>query len=245
VGGKRLRVEVLLAAASQPEPPPVTELVGPELLALLPGDLPDLLALLPEADLYLQDEVEFALHPTLTRLWMPKGRRNQRLIEAPGDNEKVHGFGLVDWRDGWLHTLIAPGRTADPFCEQLEAAVSRSKARRRQAIVLCDNARTHTPQGSLKVPGTRSRVLLAKHEGGLILVYTPKYDPDSNRIERLWHSSRKEVTHNHGRGEFKLLRQDAETHLRRLREQPERVLRQIGSPYALAHDSADPQDLAA
>ncbi len=148
---------------------------------LLPSDLPELLALLPCSDLYLQAEVEFALHPTLTRVWMRKGRRNQRLVEAPGDNEKVHGFGLVDWRDGWFHGLLASSRCAQPCCEQLEAAVERSQERGRVAMVLCDNARTHTPKGSLQV-----RELLAKYEGKLRLVYTPSYDPESNRIERLW-----------------------------------------------------------
>ena len=44
----------------------------------LPADLPDLLALLPHADLYLQDEIQVAFHPTLTRVWSAKGRRGQR-----------------------------------------------------------------------------------------------------------------------------------------------------------------------
>jgi hypothetical protein len=63
--------------------------------------------------LYLQDEMQVAFHPTLTRLWSRKGRRGQRLVEAPGDNRKVYGFGLLDWRDGWFDGRVAPGRTAD------------------------------------------------------------------------------------------------------------------------------------
>src|SRR5260221_544372 len=81
----------------------------------LAADLPALLALLPQADLYLQDEFQVAFHPTLTRVWSRKGRRGQRLVEAPGDNRKVYGFGLVDWRDGWFDGRVAPGRTA-PAC---------------------------------------------------------------------------------------------------------------------------------
>ena len=77
----------------------------------LPADLPDLLTLLPRADLYLQDEIQFAFHPTLTRVWCRKGRRGQRLVEAPGDNRKVYGFGLVDWHDGWFDGRVAPGRS--------------------------------------------------------------------------------------------------------------------------------------
>ncbi len=235
-----MRVEVLLAAASEPEPPPATELLEPQLVPLLPDDLCGLLELLPTADLYLQDEVEFALHPTLTRVWCPRGRRGQRLVEAPGNNEKVHGFGLVDWRDGWMHTLLAPGRTAQPFCDQLEAAVARSKERDRVAIVICDNARTHTPEGSLLV-----RELLRKNAGKLIVVYTPKYDPEANRIEWLWRSSRREVTHNHARSEFKLLVEDVKAHFQRLRDEPQKVLRQIGSPNAIDHEAENQLKVAA
>ena len=56
MGGKRLRVEALLAAAASPLPPPLDDLVPDATLAeLVPEDLPHLLRLLPTADLYLQD----------------------------------------------------------------------------------------------------------------------------------------------------------------------------------------------
>ncbi len=58
------------------------------------------------------------------------------LVEAFGDNRKVYGFGLVDWRDGWFDGRVAPGRTTDVFCEQIRAAVASSKQRGRVAIVL-------------------------------------------------------------------------------------------------------------
>jgi transposase len=138
---------------------------------------------LPHADLSLQDEVQFAFHPTLTRVWSLKGRRGQRLVEAPGENCKVYGFGLVDWRDGWFDGRLAPGRTADVFCEQVRAAVARSKARGRLALVITDNLKTHTAQGSLLVRG-----MLTELSDQLFLVYTPAYDPDANRIE--WHRPR-------------------------------------------------------
>jgi hypothetical protein len=62
---------------------------------LLPADDPwltKLLALLPRADLYLQDEVQIALHPTLSRVWCRAGRRGQRLVQAPGKNQKSTGL---------------------------------------------------------------------------------------------------------------------------------------------------------
>jgi hypothetical protein len=37
------------------------------------------------------------------------GRRGQHLVQAPGDNRKVYGFGLVDWRDGWFDGRVAKG----------------------------------------------------------------------------------------------------------------------------------------
>ena len=123
MGKKRLRVEVLLAAAASPVPPPIDDLMpDPALRDEIPEDLPWLLRLLPRADVYLQDEVEIALHPTLTRVWSPKGRRRQRLVEAPGKNEKQYGFGLVDWRAGFALRAVAQDRrnrpTSDIVCSR-------------------------------------------------------------------------------------------------------------------------------
>jgi hypothetical protein len=233
VGKKRLRVEALLGAAASPVPPPVAELMPEPLLAdEVPEDLPWLLRLLPRADLYLQDEVEIALHPTLTRVWCPKGRRGQRLVEAPGNNCKQYGFGLVDWRDGWLDWQRAPGRQAAPLCAQLRRAVERSQARGRIALVVLDNLGIHTPRGSLLL-----RALLKELRGQLVLVYTPAYDPEANRIEWLWRALRRAVTHTHTRETLPPLLEDADAWAQSL--SPNDILRQIGSPFAdadLTHD---------
>jgi DDE superfamily endonuclease len=226
VGGKRLRVEALLAAAASPLPPPVEALLpDPTLTDLLPDDLLRLLRLLPGADLYLQDEVEVALHPTLTRVWCRRGRRGQRLVEAPGTNKKRVGFGLVDWRDGWFDWHLAEGRRAAPFCAQLRRALARSAARGRTAMVLLDNLSIHTPRGSKLL-----RALLAEAGERLVLVYTPRYDPDANRIEWLWRALRRAVTHTHQRETLDPLLADADAWAATL--PPDAALRQIGSPFA-------------
>ena len=214
---------------ASPTPPPVQDLLA-DLATLIdvPPDLPDLLALLPRADLYLQDEVQAALHPTLTRLWSPKGRRGQRLVEAPGQNAKVTGFGALDWRDGYFHGLTAPGRRAAPFVEQLTALGDRSQARGRAAIVLADNLRIHTPAGSLVL-----RAFLAAHDD-VRLVYTPAYDPDANRIEWLWRPTRRAVTHAHQRTTIDELTTDLTDHFAGLAAHPDTVLRHVGSPNAPA-----------
>lgn len=232
-------MEALLAAAASPVPPPLADLVpDPTLLDLLPEDLPRLLALLPRADLYLQDEVEIALHPTLTRVWSRKGRRGQRLVEAPGTNAKKSGFGLVDWRDGWLDWELADGRRAAPFCAQLRRAVARSAARGRVAMVLLDNLSIHTPAGSRLL-----RALLAEVGERLVLVYTPTYDPDANRIEWLWRSLRRAVTHTHRHATLAPLLAEAEAWARDI--SPARVLSQIGSPFAPNDGTAQELDHAA
>ena len=231
---------MLLAEALEPAPSPIEELVEPDLLPEVPAEVAALVALLPTADLYLQDEVQVALHPTLTRVWCRRGRHGQRLVEAPGANEKVYGFGLVDWRDGWFDGRLAPGRTAAVFCEQVRAAVARSQARGRVAIVLADNAGTHTAAGSKLV-----RQLVAELVGHLHLVYTPAYDPDANRIEWLWRVLRRAVTHNHQRREMARLRADVEAEFRYLTEHPVEVLAHIGSPGLVLDHAAAPQALAA
>jgi transposase len=240
VRGKRLRVEVLLASVAAPEPLPVKELVEADLWDQLPADLAGLLTLIPRADLYLQDEIQFAFHPTLTRVWRGIGRRGQRLIQAPGDNRKVYGFGLVDWHDGWFDGRVALGRTADVFCEQVRATVARSQRRGRVAIVIADNLKAHTPAGSLLV-----RSMLTELKEQLYLVYTPAYDPDANRIEWLWRISRRVVTHNHQRRDFALLLADVNAHFQALTQTPDDVLRHIGSPFAPDKEATQPQTLAA
>jgi transposase len=237
VGKKRLRVEVLLAAAASPVPPPLDDLVPDPLLRdELPEDLTWLLRLLPRADVYLQDEVELALHPTLTRVWCLKGRRGQRLVEAPGNNEKQYGFGLVDWRDGWFDWERAAGRRAAPFCAQLRRAVERSRSRGRTALVLLDNLGIHTPKGSLLL-----RKLLEDLRGQLVLVYTPAYDPEANRIEWLWRALRRAVTHAHTRETLPALLEDADAWAHTISSID--VLRQIGSPFAHSPTQQPDQEL--
>jgi transposase len=228
MGKKRVRVEALLAAAASPVPPPAVDLVPDPTLAdeLFPEDLPRLLRLLEGADLYLHDEVEVALHPTLTRVWSRGGRAGQRRVQAPGTNAKRYGFGLVDWRDGELDFQLAEGRRAAPLCDQLRRAVARSQRRGRIAMVILDNLGIHTPKGSRLL-----RALLEELGEQLVLVYTPTYDPDANRIEWLWRALRRSVTHTHRRQTLAELVADAGRWAHTIT--PAQVLSQIGSPFAL------------
>jgi len=159
------------------------------------------------------------------------------LVETPGNNEQQYGFGLVDGRDGWLDWERALGRRAAPLCAQLRRAVQRSQARGRIAMVLLDNLGIHTAKGSLLL-----RQLLTELRGQLVLVYTPAYDPESNRIEWLWRSLRRAVTHTHTRQTLPLLLQDADDWARTI--SPMEILRQIGSPFADTVDPTNQQAMA-
>lgn len=75
------------------------------------------------------------------------------------------------------------------------------------------------------------RGLLAELGERLVLVYTPTYDPDANRIEWLWRSLRRSVTHTHRRTTLGELLADAQAWARSIT--PAEVLSQIGSPFAL------------
>ena len=108
------------------------------------------------------------------------------------------------------------------------------------AIIITDNLKTHTAQGSLLV-----RSMLTELSDRLSLVYTPAYDPDANRIEWLWRISRRIVTHNHHRSDFESLLADARTHFESLTHTPDALLRRIGSPFAPDKRSTQSQERAA
>ena len=112
------------------------------------------------------------------------------------------------------------------------AAAARSRARGRLALVLLDNLGIHTPKGSRLL-----RALLEDLRGQLVLVYTPTYDPEADRIEWLWRALRRAVTHTHSRETLPPLLEDADAWAHPI--SPIEILRQIDSPFADADLSID------
>lgn len=233
------RAEVPASAPLQNPPlsPPAPfdwhALIDHDLWDQVPADLPELLRLLPRADLYVQDEVDIRLHPTITRCWSAKGHHGQRLVRAPGQSSKIVGFVAADWRNGWLSHGIAVGRTAEVYCRQIDHLVSRSKERGRIALVLADNLGIHTLGGSKKL-----RETVDVHGNHLRLVYTPAYDPQANPTERLFPPFRHKVTHNHHHDTLFPLYEDARRYFADLDRNPDTVLRHLGSPFACVSQAA-------
>jgi hypothetical protein len=180
-----------------------------------------------DADLYVEDEAELALHPTLSRIWMKRGRGRQRKIRAPGTNEKRHLFGATDWREGEVVRRYNDKRDAKTFCELADECVARSRKRGRRAILVVDNFLIHLPERARKV-----RELVERHGRWLELVYLPKYSPDLQPQEALWRVWRSRVTHNHQRETLEELELDSEVCFAGWQADPLAVLRAIGSPFA-------------
>ena len=228
VGKKRLRVEALLAAAASPPPPPFADLVpDPTLGDLLPEDLPAAAGAAARGRPVPAGRGGGGAAPDADPRLVPQGAAAASAgSRRPGRTASGYGFGLVDWRDGWLDWALADGRRAAPFCAQLRRALARSAARGRVALVLLDNLSIHTPRGSRLL-----RALLAEVRGRerLVLVYTPTYDPDSqpHRVALAGAAPRRHPRHQ--RRDPRPLLADADEWARDLHRA---MLRQIGSPFA-------------
>ena len=218
------------APIAHPVAPPLFDwrsLIDADLWDQVPADVADLIRFLAVSDLYVQDEIKIDLHPTLSRTWSRKGRRGQRRVRAPGQNDTLVGFGTADWRTGWLSHGFSRHRDAETVCQQIDHLVARSLQRGRKVILLWDNLRIHTRKGSKKL-----RACLERHGENLRLVSTPAYDPEANPTERLWRPFLQKVTHNHRRTSLYDLQMDAHRHFHALDQAPDRVLSHLGSPFA-------------
>jgi hypothetical protein len=178
------------------------------------------------ADLYVQDEAELSLFPTLTRMWMLRG--HQRKIRAPGVHPpKRQECAATDWRTGKIVRIRAEKRNAAAFCQLVEKCVARSARRKRRVIMVVDGANIHTPEGSRLVAA-----LLQKYGRRLHLRYVPGYSPECSPMELLWNDWRDQVTHNHDRLNMNDLESDSDHYFADCDRHPDAVLRRIGSPFA-------------
>jgi transposase len=138
------------------------------------------------------DEVDVNLNPKVGCMWMLRGQQAE--VETPGNNQKRYLAGSIHWRTGRvLLTEGKPreGRSAALFCRHLDDL---RRALRHYTVihVLCDNAGTHTAEGSKLV-----RAYLEAWGHRVRVHYLPKYSPDTNPIERVWWRLHEAVTRNH------------------------------------------------
>ena len=138
------------------------------------------------------DEVDVNLNPKVGCMWMLRGQ--QAAVETPGNNQKRYLAGSIHWRTGRvILTEGKPkeGRSAVLFLRHLDD-LRRAFRHYRVIHVLCDNAGTHTAEGSKLV-----RAYLEEWGHRVKVHYLPKYAPDTNPIERVWWRLHEAVTRNH------------------------------------------------
>jgi putative transposase len=138
------------------------------------------------------DEVDVNLNPKVGCMWMKRGE--QAAVETPGTNERRYLAGSIHWRTGRvILTEGKPreGRSAALLCRHLDD-LRRAFRHYRVIHVLCDNAGTHTAEGSKLV-----RAYLKEWGHRVKVRYLPKYSPDTNPIERVWWRLHEAVTRNH------------------------------------------------
>ena len=138
------------------------------------------------------DEVDVNLNPKVGCMWMRRGR--QAAVETPGTNERRYLAGSIHWRTGRVFLTEGKpreGRSAALFCRHLDD-LRRAFRHYKVIHVLCDNAGTHTVEGSKLV-----RSYLTEWGHRVKVHYLPKYSPDTNPIERVWWRLHEAVTRNH------------------------------------------------
>jgi transposase len=138
------------------------------------------------------DEVDVNLNPKVGCMWMKRGQQAE--VETPGNNQKRYLAGSIHWRTGRI--VLTEGRTKEGrgaalFCRHLDD-LRRAFRHFKVIHVLCDNAGTHTAEGSKLV-----RAYLEEWGQRVRVHYLPKYAPDTNPIERVWWRLHEAVTRNH------------------------------------------------
>ena len=136
-----------------------------------------------------EDEASFRQSPTLHQTWAPlhaqpriptRGQRNtQKILGAVG----LAGGQFIYRHQAEYFNTQTYGRFLD------EVLLPTFYRRGHRVFLIHDNASYHTdpePQAWYQAQSQR-----------LVVCPLPKYSPEFNAVERIWHFTRKEATHNH------------------------------------------------
>ena len=127
------------------------------------------------------DESEALTHPYLARAWAKRGADLR--VPAPGQAKKVALIGSLDHLSRQLIVHTSPTKRSSDFIahlEQLDRLYGPKPGRAPKPVVLVeDNGPIHVSKASLKALEAR------KH--WLTVEWLPKYAPELNDIEVVWH----------------------------------------------------------
>ena len=127
------------------------------------------------------DESEALTHPYLARAWAKRGADLR--VPAPGQAKKVALIGSLDHLSRQLIVHTSPTKRSSDFIahlEQLDHLYGPKPGRAQKPVVLVeDNGPIHVSKASLRALEAR------KH--WLTVEWLPKYAPELNDIEVVWH----------------------------------------------------------
>jgi hypothetical protein len=127
------------------------------------------------------DESEALTHPYLARVWAKAGADLR--VEAPGQAKKIAVLGSLDHVTRQLIVHTSPTKRSGDFIahlEQLDQLYGPKPGSVTKPVVLVeDNGPIHTSK--------RSLAAIAERAHWLTVEWLPKYAPELNDIEVVWH----------------------------------------------------------
>jgi transposase len=132
--------------------------------------------------LLFEDESEALTHPYLARAWAKRGADLR--VPAPGQAAKVALIGALDWAKRHLMVHTSRTKRSTDFITLLETidriyGPKPGAQREKPVVLVLDNGPIHTSKATHKA--------LAARAHWLRIEWLPKYAPELNDIEVVWH----------------------------------------------------------
>lgn len=127
------------------------------------------------------DESEALTHPYLARAWARCGADLR--VPAPGQSKKVAMMGALDWLKRKLLVVTSRTKRSTDFIALLETLDRlygpKPGARTKPVVIVLDNGPIHISKAT--------RTALVNRAHWLTAEWLPKYAPELNDIEVVWH----------------------------------------------------------
>lgn len=131
--------------------------------------------------LLFADESEALTHPYLARAWAKRGADLR--VPAPGQSKKVAMMGALDWANRKLVVHTSRTKRSDDFIVLLETLDdlhgSKPGTEAKPVVIVLDNGPVHTSKATSKALAARAHWMSVE--------WLPKYAPEFNDIETVWH----------------------------------------------------------
>ena len=131
--------------------------------------------------LLFADESEALTHPYLARAWAKRGADLR--VPAPGQSKKVAIMGALDWLDRRLIVTTSRTKRSADFIALLQALDllfgPKPGVRIKPVVIVLDNGPIHVSKATLAALAARAHWLTVE--------WLPKYAPELNDIEVVWH----------------------------------------------------------